>query len=505
MLTSTCKYVLKQQIKLFLGVFVFGILFSCAKTPQQIIEKPTEFHKHRNSIVRVENKIGFFSKGIGSGFFVQRNKVATNIHVIAHSGPVYIKSADKKTTWKVEGVAAYDVKNDLAILKVIGEGEALPLGNSDVVRSNEPISIIGFPDEKYKVTEATLHSIRNSDKWLRIKVRAVSGSSGGPVLNSKGQVIGIQASGDDSFSDAIPSYMLKGLLTQSESTESLEHWHKREPIRSYVHYLKGVMNYDKKRYDKAIADFDKAIQLNPESTNAYFRRGNAKYALRDHESAINDYDKAIKLNPQYATAYYNRGLAKRQLGDHKGAINDYDKAIKLNPQYVIAYINRGVVKSKLGNYKDAISDYNKAIKQNPQYAIAYINRGYAKSKLSDYEGAISDYNKVIKLNPQYSIAYNNRGHVKFKLGNHKGAINDYDKAIKLNPKEATAYHNRGIAKGHLGDHKSAISDYDKTIKLNPLDAKAYHDRARAKEALGQHDAAKADFEKAKELDPDFAK
>ncbi|MDE0088179.1 MAG: serine protease, partial [Candidatus Poribacteria bacterium] len=178
---------MKQHIKLFLGVFVFGILFSCAKTPQQIIENPTEFHKHRNSIVRVKNKIGLFSKSHGSGFFVQRNKVATNIHVIAHPGPVYVKSADKKTTWKVEGVAAYDVKNDLVILKIVGEGEALPLGNSDVILDGEPISVVGFPDGEYKVADGTLHSIRDSDKWLRMAVNTAGGSSGGPVLNSKGQ------------------------------------------------------------------------------------------------------------------------------------------------------------------------------------------------------------------------------------------------------------------------------------------------------------------------------
>ena len=264
MLTPTYKNALKRHIKLFLGVFVFGILFSCAKTPQQIIENPSEFYKHRNSIVRVESRLGFSSKGIGSGFFVQRNKIVTNIHVIARPGPVYVKSADKKMTWKVEGVAAYDVKNDLVILKVVSEGEALPLGNSDVIRDGEPISAVGFFDGEYKVADGTLHSIRDSDKWLRMNINTAGGSSGGPVLNSKGQVIGIQALGGNFISHAIPSNTVKVLLTQSESTEPLKQWHKRELIRSYAHYVKGEMYYDEKRYDKAIANLDEAIRLNPE-------------------------------------------------------------------------------------------------------------------------------------------------------------------------------------------------------------------------------------------------
>lgn len=177
---------MNRYIRLFLGVLVLGLFLSCARTPQQIIENTSEFQKYRNSIVRVENKHGFFSKGIGSGFFVERDKVATNIHVIAHPGPVYVKSADKKTTWKVEGIAACDVKNDLAILKIVGGGAALPLRNSDIVQTGEHISVVGDPDGKYKVTEGTLHSIRNNDKWLQMEVDTMDGSSGSPVLDSQG-------------------------------------------------------------------------------------------------------------------------------------------------------------------------------------------------------------------------------------------------------------------------------------------------------------------------------
>ena len=504
MLTPTRRNALKEHIKLFLGALILGILFSCAKTPQQIIENPSEFHRHRDSIVRVESKFGFF-KVNGSGFFVERNKVATNIHVISLSGPVYVTSVDKETTWKVKGVAAYDVKNDLAILKVVGEGEVLPLGNSDVIRGGEPISAVGYPDEKYKVAEGTLHSIRDSDKWLRMNVDTNSGGSGGPVLNGKGQVVGIFASSDGYYSYAIPSNILKVLLMQPASTEPLEQWHKREFISSYAHYVKGKMNYGVKRYEKTIANLDETIRLNPEFIFAYYTRGLTKENLGNYKGAISDYDKVIRLNPEFATAYINRGLAKDNLGEYKGAINDYNKAIKLNPEFIAAYINRGLAKDNLGEYKGAINDYNKAIKLNPQIAGTYHNRAYAKFKLGDHRGAINDLNKTIKLNPQDSTAYDYRGIVKFELGDHKDALEDFNKAIKLNPQHATAYYNRGAAKQKLGDYKGAISDYDKVIKLNPEDAAAYYIRAHAKEALGQHDAAKADFEKAKELDADIVK
>ncbi|MDP7647000.1 MAG: tetratricopeptide repeat protein, partial [Candidatus Woesearchaeota archaeon] len=70
----------------------------------------------------------------------------------------------------------------------------------------------------------------------------------------------------------------------------------------------------------AIADFTKAIEINPQYAIAYSNRGNAKYDLGNYQGAIADYNKAIEINPQDARAYYNRGIAKRKSGDYQGAI-----------------------------------------------------------------------------------------------------------------------------------------------------------------------------------------
>ena len=63
----------------------------------------------------------------------------------------------------------------------------------------------------------------------------------------------------------------------------------------------------------AIQDYDKAIELNPNSAYAYNNRGYAKFQLQEDYQAIEDYDKAIELDPNYAQAYhYNRGVAKAE-------------------------------------------------------------------------------------------------------------------------------------------------------------------------------------------------
>ena len=118
-----------------------------------------------------------------------------------------------------------------------------------------------------------------------------------------------------------------------------------------------------------------------QSAEDFLDAGVEKGKSGDLQGAIADFNKAIEIDPQFAIAYYNRGVAKSNLKDYQGAIADYTKAIQIDPQYVNAYFNRGNTKKGLGDYQGAIADYTKAIQIDPQDAFSYNNRGYAKKKI----------------------------------------------------------------------------------------------------------------------------
>ena len=202
-----------------------------------------------------------------------------------------------------------------------------------------------------------------------------------------------------------------------------------------------------------------------DAAEKYFTSGLKKHEQGDFEGAIADYNKAIELNPKDVRAYYNRGVAKKTLKQYKEAIADYDKAIELNPEDAQAYYNRGNAKHHLKQYKEAIADYDKAIELNPKYAYVYSNRGFAYLELGKKEEAIKDFNKAIELDPKYADAYNNRGGAKHHLKQYKEAIADYDKAIELKPEDATGYYNRGLAYRELGQKEKADTDSRTWAKL----------------------------------------
>jgi tetratricopeptide (TPR) repeat protein len=141
-------------------------------------------------------------------------------------------------------------------------------------------------------------------------------------------------------------------------------------------------------------------QVRRRGAGDYFDSALRKQKQGDTRGALADYNRAIKINPQSANAYYNRGLLKAtKLQDDRGALADYDRAIQLKRNYDAAYNNRGNLKmDKLQDYQGALTDYDRAIQLKPRNADAYYNRGVLKyTFLKDLAGGIADMQQAAKI------------------------------------------------------------------------------------------------------------
>ena len=232
------------------------------------------------------------------------------------------------------------------------------------------------------------------------------------------------------------------------------------------HLAAGQNYYDQKQWEKAIAEFSKAIDLNPNLARAYGSRGDAYSSEGQFDRAIADYTVAIELDPNNDTAYLNRGNAYDEKGEYNNAIADYTSAITLNPRLEDAYNNRGVVYNETHNYNRAIADYTRAIELAPNDSEAYYNRGRTYDNKGEYDNAMTDYNTALAMNPNYPEAYSSRGYVYFEQGNYDASINDYTRAIELDPRSSTSYHYRGLAYQKLGQLGKAEDDFNKEKELS---------------------------------------
>ena len=223
-------------------------------------------------------------------------------------------------------------------------------------------------------------------------------------------------------------------------------------------------------YNAAIEDYTEAIKLQPNNPVPYYCRAyvKGKECLGEPENAIVDYNKAIELKRDYTEAYNNRGVEKGNIGDYEEAIKDYDMAIELKQDYAEAYLNRGVAKDNLKRYAEAIKDFDMAIMLKSDFPEAYCNRSNSKRERELYQGAIEDCNKAIELKPDYAGAYYNRGLAKCKFNQkreYEEALKDFSEAIELAPGFAIAYICRGNAKKALGLEKEAEADFAKAKEL----------------------------------------
>ena len=142
--------------------------------------------------------------------------------------------------------------------------------------------------------------------------------------------------------------------------------------------------------------------------------GYAKFNKGDWDDAIAEYTKAIESNPNDTDAIIGRGAAKRAKGDLDGAIADYSTVIESKPDDADAYVGRGDAKYSKCDWDDAIADFTKSIEIKPNDADAYNRRGAAKFGKGDWSGALADYNKAIALNPDDAYAIKARDYLMAK-------------------------------------------------------------------------------------------
>jgi tetratricopeptide (TPR) repeat protein len=293
---------------------------------------------------------------------------------------------------------------------------------------------------------------------------------------------------------------------QNKLDKALENYNKAIDINPYfaLAYNNRALVYDdQKKFQLALKDYNKAIEINPKLDSAYNNRGNLYQEHKKWDSALVDYNKAIEIDSINSDYYNNRGNLYQEQKKWDLALADFNKAIDINSENVLAYNNRGHLYYKQKKWNLALADFNKAIDIDSKYAKAYNNRGNLYKKQKKWDLALADYNKAIDINSKYALVYNNRGNLYKKQKKWNLALADYNKAIDINSKHAGAYNNRGTLYQELKKLDLAFADYNKAIEINPKYADAYNNRGTLYHNK-KWDLALADYNKAIEIDSKFA-
>jgi tetratricopeptide (TPR) repeat protein len=451
----------------------------------------------------------------GTGFLVSSDgRLITNHHVIENASSVVAKS-ENGGLFPVEGVLADDPKNDLVLLKLkANDLPFLTFGNSNKVEVGTRIAVIGSPlGLEGTLSEGIVSGERElmgDVKKLQISAAISPGSSGSPVMNAKGDVVGIASAlltGGQSLNFAVPvEYGVRLMakvkpssvpqpLSRSTNVGGEDAIYSDPDLRAAIAAEAAGDYVEKLKHDKVL------IARYPDSDVAWYGLGITFGKLNFTDDAIEAYQQAIKIKPDFAGTWYNLGTVYGKSGRIDDAITTLRQAIKLKPDYAWAWNNLGVVYQKAGRTDDAIAAYRQVIKLSPDDAIAWygLGVGYGKSERNDE--AITAYRQAIKLKPDYPVAWHDLGIVYGMSRRTDDAIAAYREAIKLKTNYAAAWYGLGINYANSGRTDDAISAYRQAVTIKPDYVDAWNNLGVCLRDSGRTNEAHDAFQRADSLKP----
>jgi len=451
----------------------------------------------------------------GSGFFINdKGHIITNHHVIEDAYSATVKTISGND-YPVQAVLAKDIESDIVKLSVnIQDANIIPLKLSAAIPAEgEDVIVIGNPlGLESSVSTGIVSAVRDIPafgKILQITAPVSPGSSGSPVLNTKGEVIGVAtfiATKGQNINFAVPSEKILA-LKETAITPLLKEYASAtaDENDSEKLYYKGLIELWQENWSTALVYFQKATAENPQSAEAWFYVGYCYDKLGRYDEEIDAYKQAIRIKPDLAEAHNNLGVTYGNLGRYDEAIESCKQAIRIKPDLAEAHNNLGLAYSSLGRYDKAIESYKQALRIKPDFAEANYNLGFAYGSLGQYDKAIESYKQAIRIKPDYAEAHYNLGVTYGNLGRYQEEIESYKQAIRIKPDLAEAHSNLGVAYGKLGRYDKAIESCKQAIRIKPDYAEPYYNLGLAHHNLGRYQDAIEAYQQAIRIEPDNAK
>ena len=239
-----------------------------------------------------------------------------------------------------------------------------------------------------------------------------------------------------------------------------------------VNYFEnGKIALESNNFIKAIDDFTKAIEKDPDNNMAYYYRGLSNLYKMELEKAAIDFSKVINNDSTYPDAYNNRGLAYTLMGNMDMAIQDLDKAIELDSNFAQAYVNRGTVYTNWNNSKEALNDFNRALELDQNNPMAFYQLGMVYYRMKDYDEAESNFLKSINFGLIKEDLLYNLGNCYYYMKKFDKAVEYYTKVLEVNPQNTTVLNNRAVAYDKSGKKVLAAKDREtlKSMNIKVLD------------------------------------
>ncbi|MCP5048887.1 MAG: tetratricopeptide repeat protein [bacterium] len=439
--------------------------------PSQVTPKdlPTLFAQVSQSVVLIKT---FDSRGnqvgLGSGFFISsQGHLVSNRHVF--SGAHRAEVQNKNGTFPIDNVVAEHSKYDLVRVQVkIGNRtvKALKVKNK-IPKIGEKVLVIGNPmGLESTISDGIVSAVRTLKpygKVIQITSPISPGSSGSPVLNMAGEVIGVatfQMQKGQNLNFAIPISRLGDLSKIDNRDLASINFENDELIQSMTDpFDKGMVLFNVEKYEGAIDFFKQAVSKNPSHAEAYLHLGIC-YRETGATNAIDAFKSAISIDPKYGKAYLHLGIAYNKLNMVTEAIESFREALDIDSGDNEALLNLGISYGMSKKYQAAVSTLEKSMDISPTKE-GYYYLGLSYSGLEKHGKAIRVLTYCLDLDPDFMEAYVVLGASYIAVENWRRGIKVMNRAVIKMPESSEIHFILGLL--HLGNRDLSSAEREKKI------------------------------------------
>ncbi len=422
----------------------------------------------------------------GSGFFVDTGgDVVTSHHVVLDASRVQVKIASGRT-FDVTGVVAQDRSKDLVRLAVaMPAGTAVPLGvAASLPEPGQTVVVIGSPlGLEQTVTDGIVSAIRTLRPMgtvIQMSAPISPGSSGSPVVNLAGQVVGVAAflrQDGQNLNFAVPAKALLDLTPgPPRPLSTLSDRRGAAPDPSERAYLTGVAFLTQRSYARALPFFKAAAKVNPSYAEAFFQMGACLEGLGREEDAAEAYQTAVLLKPEAADFHLRLGAALQRTGRLSEACEAYLQASTLFPGDTGALVDLARCYLAMGQAPKALQACQQAVRTAPATANAYETLGQAYLQTGRFDLAQEAFRQAVRQDPDSAESHCGMGRALYETGRNGDAAAAFKEAIRLNPKSTDAHFGLGLSALASGNRGLALEEYKVLKSLDPARAEKLFER-----------------------------
>ncbi|MFF4588997.1 tetratricopeptide repeat protein [Streptomyces sp. NPDC001388] len=273
------------------------------------------------------------------------------------------------------------------------------------------------------------------------------------------------------------------------------------PGRAVAHALRGRELRNDHRYEAALAEYDRAIALDPGLVRAHYGRGLTLQLTGDLAAATAAFDRADELAPGTDWIVAERAETHRLAGRFEEAVADYDRAIALDPSYEEALAGRAVCLHALGRYDEALADFDRAVGLDGDALWPLVRRARLRRTREEWDEAFADLDRAAGLAPDSAWVASERGDAYRLAGRHEEAVTELGRALSLDPDYASALASRGASHLGLDRPEAAAADLDRAVELSPDYTWALVKRAEVRRRLDDTEGMFEDLRRAEEVGP----